>query len=852
MPGVSWGHPSVLYLLLAVVLLLAWSLWQVREPRRMVAALMRAAVVALMVLALADPQRVSRFEGNARPVLLDLSHSIAAPMRRWVSELLRNELKFRDDDPAILFGGQAEQTVLGDAVKALAGPGCARCAPEQTNLETALRVLASQSQRAVGPVVLVTDGWENRGQARLALDALAAAQSRLFIFSPPPTALPDVAMTAMSLPRALPASGPFTVSVTMLNSNAEPAAGRVELLEKEKRLETRQVILPPGFTRIDFSVRPQSAGLRSYRASFTADNPAQDAYTEDNSLVGWVGIGAQRKALILTGSPREARYLQSVARQRGLETDTVEPKPGLALGDLGRYAAIVLNNVSFAQLAPATRRDLTDYAERGGALAMVGGDHSFGLGGWMQSEPARALPVEMKPPQHRKPRRALIIVIDKSGSMARDNKLEYAKAAALAAARSLNDDDFLSVIGFDSQPFVVVPLQSLRTSRPYLAEMVNRLLAQGTTYLLPALQEAYRNLTSSPTAIKHIVILTDGKTGGTADMYYNLVSKMHLNGGVTISTIAIGREANVDLLSAISRYGGGAFYQTDNPSTLPEITLRDVDQRSADVTMVERQFRPRVTPGDPVFKSAGGETLPPIKGYVSTELKAGAQLDAYVERDGRREPVVASWHFGSGKTLAVTTDAGERWAADWLRANVFSRLWDQILDWMTGNTEVTASNYAAELGYENGRLKFKLIAYSEETERLVSALGAIVQRPDGSTAQMTLSQDAPGEVSGSIDAARPGVYGIALRSGAGDKKVTFPPMAYSVSPVVLAELPRPYPNYALLERLASVTGGRLNPSVGEVSLSRPTLERRVSGRLVLLVAAMVLLVAEAFARRLTA
>ena len=850
--GLTWLHPSVLRLLFGVGALLAWSLWQVRSLPRMAAPLMRAAALALMVLALADPQRISRFEGPARPALLDLSRSITQPMRQWTSTLVREKLKFRDDDPAIVFGNRSERLTVGQALKALDDKGCTGCDPEATNIETALRALASARGRAAGPVVLVTDGWENRGQAQLALDALTATQSRLYIFSPPPpAALPNVAMTAMSLPHALAAPGPFVVSVTMLNSNNATASGQLKLFENGKPLQTRQVVLPPGFTRVDFPVRAQSGGLHLYRAVFMAADPTQDTYAEDNSLDGWVGVGTQHKILILSGTARDARYLQSVARQHGLDAELVVPEPARPLGELSGYAAILLNNVARAALPPSARRELMAYVGRGGSLAMVGGDRSFGLGGWSGSKLARAFPVEMKPPEHRRPQRALVIIIDKSGSMGRDHKLEYAKAAALAAARSLNEDDFLSVIGFDSQPFVVIPLQSIRTSAPYLAEMINRLIAQGTTYLLPALQEAYRDLASSPAAIKHVVILTDGKTGGTADMYYDLVSNMRHKGGVTVSTIAIGREANVDLLAAIARYGGGAFYQTDSPSTLPEITLRDVGHDNRELTMVEKEFRPRITSGDSLLSNIGSDILPPIKGYVSTELKPGARLDAYVERDGRREPLVASWRFGSGKTLAVTTDAGGRWATDWLRANVFSRLWDQMLTWMAGRAEAPASNYAVELGYDNGELKLKLIGYNPETERLLPTLRAIVERPDGSSARMALSQDATGEISGALDAPQPGVYRIRLESGAKDKSTVFAPMAYTVSPAVLAELPRPYPNYALLERLASATGGRLNPAVNEVSLSRPILERRVSARFILLAVAMLLLVAEAFARRLT-
>src|SRR5208282_2365597 len=124
-----------------------------------------------------------------------------------------------------------------------------------------------------------------------------------------------------------------------------------------------------------------------------------------------------------------------------------------------------------------------------------------------------------------------------------------------------------------------------KESRPYLDEMIDRLKARGTTMLLPALKEAERTLASSGASVKHVVILTDGETGGTADQYYDLVASMHHDAGATISAIAIGHEANVSLLSSISGYGGGAFYQTDSPSTLPEIFLEDVKQHGGETTM---------------------------------------------------------------------------------------------------------------------------------------------------------------------------------------------------------------------------------------------------------------------------
>ncbi len=67
-----------------------------------------------------------------------------------------------------------------------------------------------------------------------------------------------------------------------------------------------------------------------------------------------------------------------------------------------------------------------------------------------------------------------------------------------------------------------------------------------------------------------------------------------------------------------------------------------------------------------------------------------------------------------------------------------------------------------------------------------------------------------------------------------------------------AELPRPEPNYALLEQLASATGGRLNPATSDLEITRPTMETRQPFDGYLVLAAMIMLIGEALVRRLTA
>src|SRR5579863_9540506 len=133
-------------------------------------------------------------------------------------------------------------------------------------------------------------------------------------------------MTGLALPSALSKSAPFALGVTMENLNSVPVTGTIEIYRNGTMLDSRKVTLKTGEERFDFPVQTENAGLVSYKASFKADNPALDAYLEDDSLQGWVGVGAQRKMLVLTDNAKDALYLETVIHRMGLEA-TIVPVP---------------------------------------------------------------------------------------------------------------------------------------------------------------------------------------------------------------------------------------------------------------------------------------------------------------------------------------------------------------------------------------------------------------------------------------------------------------------------------------------------------------------------------------------
>ncbi|MGC2491913.1 hypothetical protein, partial [Candidatus Binatus sp.] len=126
----TFAHRDLLYLLAIPAVILLWGLINARELRRVFAPLMRAIVLALFVVALANPQQVMHSEGAARPAIVDASASITPAMRAWTLKLLHDDLGLRAGDPAYMFAGDATPQSIGAVESAFAnGSGCAECGP---------------------------------------------------------------------------------------------------------------------------------------------------------------------------------------------------------------------------------------------------------------------------------------------------------------------------------------------------------------------------------------------------------------------------------------------------------------------------------------------------------------------------------------------------------------------------------------------------------------------------------------------------------------------------------------------------------------------------------------------------
>jgi Ca-activated chloride channel homolog len=804
------SRPELLYLL--GLLPLFW-LWQRRAFRRLspfLTLLLHSLVFALLIVAAAGLHTLGPGASSTPLLVLDVSRSMTTVQRQAVRDTITQRLHPTPDTPTLLFAGSSQRVPWKEAEVLLANPP-ATLHPEETNLERVLTALLGEAQNR--NVYFLSDGWETTGEARMIVPMVVERGLTLYPFPPPPAEIvPNVGIQRLGVPQATASGETIEAQVALENTNLRAVRGALTLRQGDTVVWQKNLTLSPGVSLLTHPLRLSDSGLIALHATFTPAATSEDAIAEDNRATAWVSVTSKEKVLLLSARARDNRYLEQALRNRGVDVTAIDfaARPR-SIPSPDSFGAVILNNVARDKLPSTLLRGLDEYVRNGGGLIMVGGEESLGLGGYKNTPIERTLPVSLTPPQREEHRTAMLLVIDKSGSMRRQHKLLYAEAGARAVARNLKDTDLFGIVGFDQEPFVVVPLDYLGKIRNDIDYRLDRLKASGGTFLMPALLEAKRQLERQYATRKHIVILTDGETGGSGSSYLDLVTAMRRELKITISAIAVGDQPNLRLLSRIADYGGGAFHHTTNPSTLPDLFVSEVDQEGEEKTMVEQDLRPVPNRSSPLLNGLLDRPLPEVKGYVETQLKPGARLDLSVRVDGKRPPLLASWSYGRGKAVAFTSDANGRWSAPWVSWDGFSTFWMQTVRWVLPEVKRKETPFSVALGHDDNGLLVDLFSHGSREQG--HAAFARVRGPDKRDGSFPLERLAPGHYQAVYQTSAPGDYRIdvTLPDGA-----MLGPLGYTLPPLRPREAPQPQSNLPLLETLARATGGSINPDVSTI------------------------------------
>ncbi|HUS14581.1 MAG TPA: VWA domain-containing protein, partial [Chloroflexia bacterium] len=534
----------------------------------------------------------------------------------------------------------------------------------------------------------------------------------------------------------------------------------------------------------------------------------------------------------------------------------------LDLKQLAAYDATVLVDVPLPGLPQGGQEVLETYVrDLGRGLVVVGGEESYGAGGYSRSILERMLPMTMDlPSQLEIPAVGMVLVIDRSGSMQEPQgggrsggnviKIELAKEAAYQAVTQLNARDSVGVVTFDTEAAWVVPMQKLGDPNE-LAGKIATIGPGGGTYIYAGLDTAVQGLEKSTARGKHIVLLTDGVSMGGD--YEGLLKRMEA-AHMTLSTVGLGSDVDAPFLSALATRGGGRFYNTQDAGSLPAIFAHESHIASR-AYLIEHPFTPKRTAPSPILQDIA--EMPALQGYVGTTVRPAAVL-ALVSDAG--DPVLAHWQYGLGRVAAWTSDAKGRWAAGWVGWSGFPTFWGAAARWAMGTDN--GGGLQARVDLQDNEAHVSLDAVTGGNEPInglrpvaVAVLPASAGEPVSHA--LSLRQTAPGHYEGRFPVSAEGTYLVRVQANSGNGT---PPAGAGGAQTVGLVVPyspeyRALPgNNGLLERLTAATGGQALglDAAGATAIFRhdlPSVSRAIDLAPWLLLLALLLLPLDIGARR---
>ncbi|MHC4398540.1 MAG: VWA domain-containing protein [Planctomycetota bacterium] len=665
-----------------------------------------------------------------------------------------------------------------------------------TNLAAAIEVATAAIPPFYVPhVVLLTDGNQTDG------DVLATALAAGVPISTVPLAVradPEVQVSGVEVPAQVRQGEPFYVEV-VIDSNHDDE-GTVEIFRGPHKVESSRQKISKGENRFRFRQTAEEERLVEFAARIEGFD---DALLDNNTAAGLVFTSGKPRVLLIDSDPKTTRHFTWSMQEQNIQID-VRPPEGTpsTLSGLQNYELLILSNVPATALSMRQMDVIRTYVQDlGGGLIMLGGDQSFGLGGYYKTTLEEILPVRSDfEKEKEKPSLGMVLIVDKSGSMG-GMKIELAKDAARSAVELLGPRDQIGVIAFDGAAYWVSEVHSA-ADKHYIIDRISTIEASGGTNIYPAMVDGYEALTAAVAKLKHVILLTDGHS--SPGDFEGITAQMAA-ARMTVSTVAVGSGADQPLLENIARIGNGRYYFCDDPQSVPQIFAKETITASKSA-INERPFVPQVVQPTQVLSNLDLSAAPFLLGYVVTRPKPTSE---FILASESGEPLLVWWRYGLGMTVAFTSDAKARWAAEWLTWPDFSPFWAQVVRHAMRKSD--AKGVFVQVHRRGRKVKVVLDAVDPSGQYLNQAkTNLMLIDPDLGSRQLPMAQVAPGRYSSQFETARDGTYHLEL-SQEHQGQVAFRQTRGLV--VGYADELRLRPtNEELLQETATASGGTYDPA----------------------------------------
>ena len=758
------AHPAFLLLGLPIAffvgLALRRSLVGMESPQRRATLAVRTLLFLCLLLALAGLRWRRDSDALGVLFLVDASASISPEAAAQARHFVEQSVKSRGGSDAVGILGFAARTRVWQPSSESSSlpatwpetPDADRNATDFTRaLDFASAVFPAQSFKRA---VLLTDGNDTSGRAEEAAARLAAGDAELYTVPLRNPDRPEVFVGLLQAPRNVKNGQPFDLRANIESNTA--TRSRVNLYQDNLLVGGRDVALQPGRNEIVFANLTVGGGFSTFEVEVVAD---QDTLLENNRAQVSVTSGGEPRVLLVDGDETRALPLANALRagKIAVETRGISGLPR-TLEDLQRFDLFLLSDVSALNL---NREQMELYRgwvqDFGGGFVMIGGDNSFGVGGYYRTPVEQMLPVRMEHDDRQDtPTVALLVTLDRSGSMSApvqgQTKISLADQGAALALGVLQPKDQFCLTAVDTKVNLIVPLGRV-TSRTAVEQKILGITASGGgIYIYTALADAFQRMRDANAKIKHVILFSDAadaeekfagemadgaQSGGSA---IDLVGQM-LQAKITTSVVALGfeRDKDVNFLRLLAERGNGRFYLTNDALNLPQIFTTET-MKVAQSSLVEEPFLAKPVGRSPILAGLNWTQVPLLLGYNSTKLKPTADLLLATEIG---EPLLATWRYGLGQSAAFTSDAKSRWAGGWMGWAGFGKFWTQLVRGLMRPGD--ASNFQVHLGEGDGTVTLEMeAARPDGSFRNDLVIAATATAPDGTSISRPAKAVAPG------------------------------------------------------------------------------------------------------------
>lgn len=768
----------------------------------------RLAIVTLIVVALAQPLLGRTSDAVSVVFAVDRSDSVSAESRQAADAFVGQALQqVGEGRRAGVVGFARESTVERPLVGGDAPVQRVQVRPDGTNVAEALRLARSMLPRFGGKkIVLLSDGRETLGRADDEARAAANAGVQVAVVPLTGSQPPEVLIESLEMPSQI-REGESVDTVVSVGATVETDA-TLRLWLDGKMISEQQVRLTPGSNRFTASQQSLKKGFHTFWARVES---ATDTFKENNELSGFTVVKDKPRVLMVAPNESEGKELRDALNASDIQVELRPPSfipPRLSA--MKRYDALILTNVPSSAFTLDQMKTIQGFVQTlGGGLLALGGENSFSLGDYAKTPLADVLPVTMNVPGKRdRGSVSLMLIIDKSGSMdMREEgvtKVQMAREAAQLALDSLSETDRIGVLAFDTQSRWVVQPRPLGTPREadQVRERIRTIEASGGTEIYPALEMGLKAIKDAPGKYKHIILLTDGRSLSSAD-YDRLIAQMRQE-AVTLSTIAIGSDADTQLLEGLAKQGEGRYYYVERARDIPKVTTTEAKIASGS-PIVEGDIQPKVLAPSPIVRAIAPASLPRLGGYLVTSVKENAQT-VLAPDEVRADPILAQWQYGLGRSVAWTSDVKPKWAGAWLTWVDFKKFWAQAARWVM--PAPSDPNLQVSTALDGSNLIVRVDAVDDEgnfrdsQDLRVTILGQSFQAND-----QPMRQVAPGRYELVATVEEQGVYSVDVNQVENGKVVR------TESTGVVVPYPAEYRYFGVddsyLGRLAGMTGGKI-------------------------------------------